>query len=303
MADRGAIRADVMLLGAALLWGSGFIAQRAAMEHMGPFLFNALRYLIGAAVLLPAGHLMLRLLGQRWDLRVLRDGVLLGAVLTAASGLQQVGMVTTTASRAGFITGLYVLMVPGVAWWFGHRPTKGNVIGVALAFAGLVLFAGQVDGPVAVGDWFVLGSAAAWALHVVLIGVIAPRRDPTALVGVQFATAAVLSLAAAAVGERGREIDLGSAALSVAYSGLFATAAAYTLQFMAQRRAKPTHATVLMSTEALFAAAFGWWLLGELLGLTEWFGGALMLAGALVSQLIRPKPAISGTGSDPTPPP
>lgn len=91
--------------------------------------------------------------------------------------------------------------------------------------------------------------------------------------------------------------------MSVAYSGLFATAAAYTLQFMAQRRAKPTHATVLMSTEALFAAAFGWWLLGELLGLTEWLGGALMLTGALVSQLIRPKPAISGTGSDPTPPP
>ena len=292
-----------MLLGAALLWGSGFIAQRAAMDHMGPFLFNALRYLIGAAILLPAGHLMLRRLGQRWDRRVLRDGLLLGLVLAAASGLQQLGLVTTTASRAGFITGLYVLMVPGVAWWFGHRPTKGNVIGVALAFAGLALFAGRVDGPVAVGDWFVLGSAAAWALHVVLIGVLAPRRDPTALVGVQFATAAAVSIAGTAVFERGAAVALGPAALSVAYSGLFATAAAYTLQFMAQRRAKPTHATVLMSTEALFAAAFGWWLLGELLGAAEWVGGALMLAGALVSQLARPKPMVSGTGADPTPPP
>jgi drug/metabolite transporter (DMT)-like permease len=94
-------------------------------------------------------------------------------------------------------------------------------------------------------------------------------------------------------------------ALSVAYAGLMATAAAYTRQFMAQRSAPPTHATVLMSTEAVFAAFFGWLLLGEMLGLTEWFGGGLMLAGALVSQLMgpAPDPEISGTAADPTPPP
>lgn len=312
-----ALRADAMLLGAAALWGTGFIAQRAAMDHMGPFLFNTLRYAIGAAILLPAGYLMLRRLGQAWDGRLVRDGAILGSVLGLAAGLQQVGMVTTTASRAGFITGLYVLMVPGVAWWFGHRPTRGNLVGVALAFAGLALFAGVLgDGfgrAVAAGDWFVLGSAAAWALHVVLIGVMAPKRDPTALVGVQFAVAAVLSLAMVLVFERGTPaLSAGSwrgawlgAALAVLFSGLFATAAAFTLQFMAQRDAPPTHATVLMSTEAVFAASFGWLLLGEMLGLAEWVGGGLMLGGAMVSQLMGsgPSPEVSGRGADPTPPP
>ena len=311
MIGRQALRADLMLLGAAAMWGTGFIAQRSAMEHIGPYLFNSLRYLIGAVLLLPLGHLVLRRLGERWDRRVLRDGVLLGGVLGAASALQQVGMVTTTASRAGFITGLYVLMVPGVAWWFGHRPTRGNVIGVALAFGGMVLFASDLTGRPAVGDLLVLASAAAWALHVVLIGLMAPRRDPTALVGVQFAVAAVVSLVMFGVFEIGGSggaawhTGLEPAFAAILYAGLFSTVAAYMLQFTAQRSAPPSHATILMSTEALFAATAGWLMLGERLGTAEWIGGGMMLSGALVSQLMKPSPApaISGTGADPTPPP
>lgn len=311
MIGRQAFRADLMLLGAAAMWGTGFIAQRSAMEHIGPYLFNSLRYVIGAAVLLPVGHLVLRRLGERWDGRVVRDGLLLGGVLGAASALQQVGMVTTTASRAGFITGLYVLMVPGVAWWFGHRPTRGNVIGVGLAFGGMVLFASDLSGRPVVGDVLVLGSAAAWALHVVLIGLMAPRRDPTALVGVQFVVAAVVSLVMFGVFERGGpngaawSAGLEPALWAVLYAGLFSTVAAYMLQFTAQRSAPASHATILMSTEALFAATAGWLLLGERLGTAEWIGGGLMLSGALVSQLMKPGPApeISGTGVDPTPPP
>lgn len=300
-----------MLLGAAAMWGSGFIPQSTAMKHIGPYLFNSLRYLIAAALLLPVGHLVLRRLGQRWDRRVVRDGILLGGVLGAASALQQVGMVTTTASRAGFITGLYVLMVPGVAWWFGHRPTRGNVIGVGLASGGMALFASDLSGRPAVGDLLVLASAAAWALHVVLIGVMAPRRDPTALVGVQFAVAAAVSLVMFGVFEIGGSgagswrAGLKPAFVAVLYAGVFSTVAAYMLQFTAQRSAPASHATVLMSTEALFAAAAGWLVLGERLGTLEWIGGGLMLSGALVSQLMKPAPApaISGTGADPTPPP
>src|SRR5690606_14090107 len=99
MGEPRTVRADLMLLGAAGLWGAGFIAQRAAMEHVGPFLFNTLRYAIGAAILLPAAHLVLRRLGQGWDRRLFRDGLVLGSVLAVAAGLQQVGMVTTTADR------------------------------------------------------------------------------------------------------------------------------------------------------------------------------------------------------------
>lgn len=303
MGEPRTVRADLMLLGAAGLWGAGFIAQRAAMEHVGPFLFNTLRYAIGAAILLPAAHLVLRRLGQGWDRRLFRDGLVLGSVLAVAAGLQQVGMVTTTASRAGFITGLYVLMVPGIAWCFGRRPTTGNLVGIGLAFLGLALFAGPVSGPVVVGDWFVLASAAAWAMHVVLIGELAPRRDPTALVGVQFVVAAGLSAVGTLAFEPGAEQTIAPAAVSIIFSGVFATAAAYTLQFAAQRHAPPTHATVLMSTEAVFAAGFGWMLLGEGLGAEGWAGGVLMLAGALVSQLWPTRRPVPGTGADPTPPP
>ena len=154
-----------------------------------------------------------------------------------------------------------------------------------------------------VGDWLVLGSAVAWALHVVLIGTMAPKRDPTALVGVQFAAAGLLSGAVVLAFERTGTVGWWGAALPVAYSGLFATAAAFTLQFMAQRDAPPTHATILLSTEALFAAVFGWMLLSEKLGLMEIVGGSLMFSGALVSQLSSRPGVVSGTGSDPTPPP
>jgi drug/metabolite transporter (DMT)-like permease len=133
------------------------------------------------------------------------------------------------------------------------------------------------------------------------------------LVGVQFAVAALLSGVMVLVFERGTaalsaaswQDAWRASALAVAYSGLFATAVAFTLQFIAQRHAPPTHATVLMSTEAIFAAVFGWILLSEILGIWEWIGGGLMLAGAIVSQLMGPGPApeVSGTGADPTPPP
>ncbi|RMH25480.1 MAG: DMT family transporter [Planctomycetota bacterium] len=296
-------KADAMLLVAAGLWGSGFIAQRAGMEHIGPLLFNALRYALGAALVVPVAWLVLRRRGAGWDRCLWRDGIILGLVLTAAAGLQQFGMVFTTASRAGFITGLYVLMVPALAWMSGIRPTVGNLIGIGLAAVGLALFAGQVGGGTARGDGLVLASAGMWALHVVLIGHLAPRRDPTALVAIQFLVAAVISSGLSLGLERGGVREVGNAWIAIGYSGVFATAVAYSLQFMAQRDAPATHATVLMSSEAAFAAFFGWLLLGETLGLREWIGGGFMLGGMLASQLIRPRPAVSATGSDPTPAP
>lgn len=297
------LKADAMLLAAAGLWGSGFIAQRAGMEHMGPLLFNALRYALGAVLVVPVAWLVLRQRGEAWDRCLWRDGIILGLVLTAAAGLQQAGMVFTTASRAGFITGLYVLMVPALAWMSGIRPTVGNLIGIGLAAVGLALFAGQVGGGTARGDGLVLASAGMWALHVVLIGHLAPRRDPTALVAIQFLVAAVISSGLSLGLERGGVREVGNAWIAIGYSGVFATAVAYSLQFMAQRDAPATHATVLMSSEAAFAAFFGWLLLSETLGLREWIGGGFMLGGMLASQLIRPRPAVNATGSDPTPAP
>lgn len=294
-----------MLLGAAACWGSGFIAQRVGAESLGPLLFNAVRYAIGAALVLPLVGLSRRGLQREspspWSVRLVRDAVLLGVVLAGAAVLQQAGMKTSTSARAGFITGLYVLIVPAMAWWSGQRPTVGNFLGVLLAFAGMWLFSGDLAGAAA-GDWLVLASVPGWALHVVLIGLMANRHHATALVGLQFLVAAVISGTGALLLEPVASADFSGAWLAVAYSGVLATAVAFLLQFIAQREAPPTHATVLMSTESLFAALCGWLLLGEHLGPRELLGGGLMLAGALVSQLVGVRrQAVAAPGAAPVP--
>jgi drug/metabolite transporter (DMT)-like permease len=302
---RNALRADILLLIAAAIWGSGFIAQRAGMDHVGPWTFNTLRYAIGAAMILPFAWL-------RWksgnpgktardcfDRGTLIDGGLLGLILTVAAGLQQIGMVTTTASRAGFLTGLYVLLVPVVGLALRQRPALGHLIGLALAGVGLYFFRPEFGQRWVVGDYFVIGSACGWALQVVLVGIVARRRDPVMLAGLQFLVAAVVSAAMVLVREPIDPAGIGRAGLAIGFSGIFATGVAYTLQMVAQRDAPHTHAAVLMSLEAVFAAGLGWLFLNEQLGPKELIGGGFMLAGMLASQLLGDR-SITRRGVPPT---
>lgn len=287
-----ALRADIMLLVAAAIWGSGFVAQRAGMDHVGPWTFNAFRYAIGAAMILPLAWVRWRAANQGrhagacFDRRTLGDGAMLGLVLTAAAGLQQIGMVTTTAPRAGFLTGLYVLLVPVVGLALRHRPAPGHLIGLALAGVGLYLFKPEFGSDWEVGDFYVIASAFGWALQVVLVGVVARRRDPVMLAGLQFLVAAVLSVIAALLREDIEMVRVVDAVWAIGFSGVFATGVAYTLQMVAQRDAPHTHAAVLMSLEAVFAAGLGWLFLNETLGVKELIGGGFLLAGMLTSQLL-----------------
>ncbi len=296
----GALRADIMLLVAAAIWGSGFVAQRAGMDHVGPWTFNTLRYAIGAAMILPFAWFrwnranLGRSVAGCFDRRTLIDGGMLGLVLTAAAGLQQIGMVTTTAPRAGFLTGLYVLLVPIVGLVLRHRPAPGHMMGLALAGVGLYLFKPRFGSGWVVGDLYVIGSAFGWALQVVLVGIVARRRDPVVLAGLQFLVAAVVSLAIAQAAPALRPDSregfalhaIVNAAVAVGFSGVFATGVAYTLQMVAQRDAPHTHAAVLMSLEAVFAAGLGWMFLSETLGAKEIVGAGFLLTGMLVSQLL-----------------
>ncbi len=272
-----------MLLLVAAMWGAGFTAQRSAMESMGPFTFNAARYAIGAAVILPL--ILLRKNRTRPGPRTLAAGVLLGVVMWAASGLQQMGLVTTTASRAGFITGLYVLGVPLLGLPLGHRLSKGHLLGAVLAVAGLAMLSGDLSGGIVRGDLLVLGCAALWAVHVVLVARVAGDGDALTLAATQFVVVAVLSLLAAQAVESPTAAGLRAGAVPLLYSGLFAIAVAFTFQIIAQRDAPPTHAAVLMSLEAVFGALFGVLLLAERLAPIEWAGCGLMFAGMLACQL------------------
>ncbi len=275
-----ALRADLMLLLVAAIWGSGFVAPRTAMDHIGPFAFNTARVGIGALVLLPFILRKPRMTGAQ-----IAKGVLLGLVMTAAAGLQQVGMIDTTAPRAGFITGLYVLFVPLLALCFGQRTNTGHILGIILAAFGMYLLAGDLSGAVGKGDLLIACCAVVWALHVVLIAYLVKTADPICLAFVQFVTVAIVSLIIERANETTSVSGLQGATTAILFSGLLVVGVAFTLQIIAQKHAPPTHAAIIMSLEAVFGALFGWMLLKETLDSKELLGCALMFAGMILAQL------------------
>ena len=276
------LRAEALLLLAAAIWGFAFVAQRAGMEHIGPFLFNGVRFALGATVLVPVWLWR----GGRLDASgALARGTCVGVVLFVSSALQQAGLIYTTAGRAGFITGLYVVLVPIVARVWGRRVGTPAWIGVVLAALGLYLLSVDSTRGVGLGDMLVLASAFGWTCHVLLIDRFTRDTDPIAFALVQFGVCSVLSLLAALVVERGHAVDLRGAAIPIFYGGALSVGVAYTLQVLGQRGAPPAAAALLLSTEAVFAALGGAWLLGESLEGRALAGCALMLSGVVVSQL------------------
>jgi len=274
------MKANTLLLLAAIIWGFAFVAQRAGMEHVGPFAFNAVRFALGGLVLLP-----LVLVNRPTRMKtVLLGGGLAGGVLFLAASLQQAGVIYTTAGKAGFITGLYVIMVPILGLLWRQRVGRGVWLGAILAVVGLYLLGDIGNLDVALGDWLVLGSAFFWAVHVHAIGWLASRIDAIPLACCQFLTCSALSLAAMLLVEEPTIQGLCDAALPILYAGFLSTGVAYTLQVVAQRDVHPAHAAIILSLEAVFAVAGGWLILGETLSWWGLLGCALMLAGMMLSQ-------------------
>lgn len=290
-----ALRADGLLLLAAVIWGFAFVAQRLGMAHVGPFGFNGVRFALGCLTLLPV---LSRSGGQsqtalpdrsgRSALPALGGGFLAGLVLFCGASFQQVAMVYTTAGKAGFITGLYVVLVPLLGIALRQRTHAGTWTGALLAAAGLYLLSVTEQFTFAPGDLLVLIGAGFWAVHVLLIGWLSPRQDPLRLAFVQYAVCSLLSLAVSAALEPNALAGYRAAAVPILYGGVLSVGVAYTLQVVAQREAKPAHAAILLSLETVFAALGGRLILGETLPPRGLFGCALMLAGMLTSQLWRP---------------
>ncbi len=280
------LRGDLLLLLAALIWGVGFSAQRAAMEGMGPMTFTGLRFLIGWMVLLP----VLRLPQLKSKKPSAPPKIIFGLSLLLLGGAlcQQIGLQYTSASKAGFLTGLYVVLVPVIGLAFGKRTHAATWLGALVTAAGLYYLSISNDFQFATGDPWVLLGAVIWSLHVIGLGHFAARYNPLTLAAHQFFVVGVLACALAFF----TETIPSQAAFEVLpwllYSGIFAVGGAFTLQAFGQAEAPPAHAAILLSLEAVFATAAGWLLLGEHLSLREWQGCGLMMIGILVSQF-RPK--------------
>jgi drug/metabolite transporter (DMT)-like permease len=199
--------------------------------------------------------------------------------------LQQAGLVSTTAGKAGFITGLYVVLVPLAGLFWGQRAGWLRWAGVLLAAGGLYLLSVTRQFTIESGDLLVLGSALFWTGHVLLLGWLSPRTDAVALAFVQNTVCAALSGAILPFAERPSLAAIRAAAAPILYGGLLSVGVGFTLQILGQRRAPPAHAALLLSMEAVFAALGGWWILGERLGARGLAGCALMFAGMLCAQL------------------
>lgn len=289
------LKSDTFLLTTAAIWGFAFVAQRIGMDYVGPFAFNGVRFFLGSLSLLPL------LMIQKWGksgsdpssssspgakgMPGLLGGGLAGLILFIGASLQQIGLVYTTAGKAGFITGLYVVIVPVIGLFLGQRTGKATWVGAILAASGLYLLSVTESFSIAPGDLLELIGAFFWAGHVLIIGWLSPRIYPLKLAFYQFATCSALSLLTALIFESLPLYALYQAALPILYGGLLSVGVAYTLQVVAQRNARPSHAAIILSLEAVFAALGGWIVLGETLSLRGMAGCVMMLAGMLSSQL------------------
>lgn len=291
-ATRRHVRANLLMLFAALIWGSAFVAQRLSLDAIGPFLFTGIRFLLGAAVvsafvwLRPRRATAATPAAPLFDAALVRSGAVLGLVLAVAISLQQIGLGYTKIANAGFISSLYVVIVPILGVFLRHRTGAGTWIGAALAAIGLYFLSINEHFSVMYGDWYQLGCAIVISVQVMLVSHYAPRHDPLALSIAQFVACGAVCLAIGLACEPLRLADVVRAAPTILYGGALSVGVAYTLQVVAQRDAAPAHAAVIFSMEGVFAAIAGWAALGETLTARALGGCALMLAGLLACQLL-----------------
>ena len=295
------LRANALLLLASAIWGFAFVAQRVGAESIGPFSFNAVRFAMGAAVLVPVVWWLdarrrtprpVRALASR---AVVVPGLIAGSLLAAAVGMQQVAMSHTTAGNAAFITGLYMVFVPLVAAFRGHRSTWSTLAGIGLTLVGLYFLAVGDGFTIGFGDAIVLASTLVWTAQILVIEHYSRRLSALRFAIAQFAWCAVLSAPAALLLDEAPFTGLAAGLVPLLYGGLISVGIAYTLQVIAQRDALASHAALIMSAEAVFGALGGALLLGENMGARGYFGAALMAAGIMLAQW-RANPGV------PTPP-
>jgi drug/metabolite transporter (DMT)-like permease len=292
--NKKALRADILLLLTACIWGFAFVAQRSAVDNMGPFTFNSIRFILGGLSLVPLVIYRLKRTGGPLPVRAYAAGALqAGVCLFIAAALQQIGIIYTTAGNSGFITGLYVVFTPIFGIFLGKKTGLPTWIGMIFTLAGLFflsvatrIFGRDAAEPFGLnyGDVLTAVSALFWTCHVLLIDSLVKHLDPVALSSGQFIICGVLSAIIALFRETVPSGAITGALIPILYSGLGSVGIAYTLQAVGQKYAPPAHATILLSTEGAFAAIGGVIILSEPLGTWTLLGFVLMFCGMLITQ-------------------
>lgn len=284
-------RANALLLFASAIWGFAFVAQRVGASFVGPFSFNAVRFALGALVVVAIAWWLALRRGVPWSRRraawraALFPGVLVGALLAIASNLQQGAMASVPAGNAAFITGLYMVFVPVIAAFRGHRSAWTTVAGVTASVIGLYLIAVTDAWTIGTGEALLVVSTVVWAVEILAIDHYGPRLSSLRFAAVQFISCSVFSSIGALVFEPRPFTGLDQVVVPVLYGGVLSVGIAFTLQVVGQRDALATHAALIMAMESVFGAIGGALLLGEDMGVRGYVGAALMVVGIVVSQL------------------
>lgn len=289
------MKGNLILLLTALIWGCAFVAQSVGMNYVGPYTFQCTRSLLGSAVLIPVFLIMDQNKKKNKTYRIptkeqkktqLTAGIICGIIMTIAANLQQIGIQYTTAGKAGFITAIYILIVP-ILGLFMKKKVSPRLWGcVVLALIGLyMLSVTESISSVNKGDFFVLLCAVAFAFHIIAVDYYADKVDGVRLSHTQFLVCGVLSGILMIIYESPSMETIAAAAIPIGYAGILSCGVAYTLQIIGQRYTNPTMASMIMSLESVFAVLGGMLLLHEVPTAREAFGCILMFIAIIVPQL------------------
>lgn len=282
------IKGSIYLLIATIIWGSAFVAQSVGMDHVGPFTFQAVRSLLSLIAMFPVIFLMDRRNPSKtkWtDRKLWKTGILCGLALFAASGLQQMGLIYTDAGKAGFLTAMYIVLVPILGLLFGRKVPGLVWVSVVIAVGGLYLLCGTGVSGINFGDLLLIGCSAAFAVQITLVDRLGLELDGLKLNFVQFLVNAVLSAAVMLLTETPVMAHILACATPLLYTGILSSAVAYSLQILGQQKLEPAPASLIMSLESVFAVLSGWLLLNETMTTPELLGCGLMFLAVILSQL------------------
>lgn len=290
----------------AFIWGSAFVAQSVGMDYLGPFTFNSIRSLMGGSVLIPVILFFKRMDGKTTGGQaggnaaarsenkktLIIGGICCGLALAVGSSLQQIGLVYTTAGKAGFITALYIVIVPLMGIFLRKLIGIKVWIGVALAVVGMYFLCITEGFSIAKGDFFVLLCAIAFSVHILVIDYFAPKVDGVTLSCIQFFVCGIVCAVPMLVSEQPHPDQILAAWMPLVYAGVLSCGVAYTLQVVAQKNTDPAVASLILSLESVFSVFAGWVILGERLSARELFGCVLVFAAVILAQLPEKRKAV-----------
>lgn len=290
------IRNPLLLFLTAFIWGIAFVAQSKGMDYIGPFTFNFYRNVLASIALIPLMVFSDRSKGKKttikaiFDKRLIKFGVVCGFFLCTATMFQQYGLsLGTESGKAGFITSLYILFVPILCMFFGKKTPMVVWFSLPVALVGLYLLCVNNSQSIRTSDLIVLVCAVLFACQIIAVDMAGASVDSVKLAWIQFVVSAILCAVPTFVLERNTLSQLSECIIPIAYTGIFSSGVAYTLQIIGQRNVNPTIASLIMSFESVFSVLAGWIILNDSLGLKEIVGCLLVFVAIVVVQIIPNK--------------